>query len=73
MLPQSLAPPDGGATHAFIVRLRREPGSDTWRVQVIDVHSGATTALSLAPEQRDDMAASLATALAAAIEPLLES
>ncbi len=73
MPQQTLAPPDFGAAHAFIVRLRREPGSDTWRVQIIDVHSGEATVLSITPDQGDDTVMPFATALAAAIERLLGS
>lgn len=66
-------PPDPGAAHTLIVRLRREPGSAAWRARLIDVHSGKAAALNIAPDQGVAAISPLASALAAAIEQLLRS
>jgi hypothetical protein len=62
-----------GAAHTFIVRLRREPGNAAWRMQVLDVHSGAATTLSIPPNTGAGATGLFAAALAVAIEPLLGS
>jgi hypothetical protein len=70
----SQTPPESehvGAAHTFIVRLRREPGNAAWRMQVLDVHSGAATALSIAPNTGEGTTGPFAAALAVAIERLL--
>ena len=52
------------------MRLRREPGSTTWRVQIVDVRSGAATAVSVATDEGDTNLVPFAAALGAAIERL---
>ena len=71
MLQQTPDTDDGGAAHTFIVRLRREPGSLIWRIQVTDVRTSASTTLAISPNSDDGLVASFAPALAAAIERLL--